>query len=174
MARTWRAWRGAVRRRCPARTGGEADAGSAMVEFMVLTVLFLVPLVYLVVTLARIQAGAFAAESAAHDAARTTVVTGVSAREQGASHEAAMGLGAERARAAVNLAAGNFGFDADDAELTLACDGRCLEQGSNVSADVTVTVALPGIPGFLSHAMPLSVAVSATARAPVDSLRSDS
>ena len=154
--------------------GGGKETGSAMVEFVFLSILLLVPLVYLVVTLARIQAGAFAAESAAHDAARASVVTGVESREQGASNEVAMEHGAERARAAVSVALENFGFKADDSELTFACDARCLEQGSNVTADVTVTVALPGIPGFVSSAIPLGVEVSASARAPVDSVRSDS
>jgi hypothetical protein len=47
------------------------DEGAAIVEFIALSLLLLVPLTYLVVTLSRIQAGAFAAEGAAHEAART-------------------------------------------------------------------------------------------------------
>jgi len=161
--------------RAPARrrTDRHGDEGAAIIEFIALSLLLLVPLTYLVVTLSRIQAGAFAAEGAAHEAARTTVVTGVASREHGSSREAAMAAGARRADAAVALAADDFGFDSDAATLVLTCGGPCLEPGGNVDAEVTVSVALPGIPGFLSGALPLSVAVVGTARAPVDSVVSD-
>ena len=149
------------------------DDGAAIVEFIALSLLLLVPLTYLVVTLSRIQAGAFAAEGAAHEAARTAVVTGVASREHGASRDAAMAAGAGRADAAVWLVADDFGFDSDSAELTLTCDGPCLEPGGNVDAEVTIVVALPGIPGFVSGAIPLAVDIVASARAPVDSVVND-
>lgn len=154
--------------------GGVADEGAAIVEFIFLSLLLLVPLVYLVVTLSRIQAGAFAAESSAHEAARTTVVTGVARIEEGASRDAAMDAGSRRALDAVAVTAEDFGFAGDAATLALTCDGPCLDVGTNVEAEVTVTVPLPGIPGFLSDAIPLEVTVTGSARAPVDSVRSDS
>ncbi len=144
-----------------------------MVEFIALSLLFLVPLTYVVVTLSRIQAGAFAAEGAAHEAARTAVVTGVASREQGASREVAMAAGASRAEATVLLVADDFGFDSDAASLAVTCEGLCLEPGGNVDADVTIVVALPGIPGLFGGAIPLSVDVVASARAPVDSVVND-
>ena len=150
-----------------------ADEGAAVVEFIVLSLLLLVPLTYLVVTFSRIQAGAFAAEGAAHEAARTTVVTGVASREHGSSREAGMAAGLRRAEAAVALAADDFGFDSDAASLVITCEGPCLEPGGNVDAEVTVAVALPGIPGFLSGALPLAVNVVGSARAPVDSVVRD-
>jgi len=155
-------------------TAGRHDEdGAAIIEFIALSLLLLVPLTYLVVTLSRIQAGAFAAEGAAHEAARTAVVTGVAAREHGSSREAAMAAGASRAEAAVALLADDFGFDTGAASLALTCEGPCLEPGANVDAEVTVAVALPGIPGFLSAVLPLSVAVVGSARAPVDSVVND-
>lgn len=165
-----------ARRRRAAREGQADDAtddGAAVIEFIVLSLLLLVPLVYLVLTLARIQAGAFAAEGAAHEAARTTVVTGVAAREHGATPQAAWAEGSGRAQAAVALAADDFGFEPDAAALELQCDGPCLEPGGNVEARVTVSVPLPGIPGFVGGFIPLSVDVVASARAPVDSVVTD-
>lgn len=149
------------------------DQGSAIVEFIALALLMLVPLVYLVVTLARIQAGAFAAEAAAHEAARTTVVTGVAAVESGAVTASAMDAASRRADAAVAVVADDFGFSDDDATLELTCEGPCLDPGGNIDARVTVSVSLPGVPGFVGGAFPLAVDVVASARAPVDSVVND-
>ena len=53
------------------RSNPSREAGSAAVEVLVLGVLLLVPLVYLVLTLAVLQGAAFAAEGAARQAARS-------------------------------------------------------------------------------------------------------
>lgn len=150
------------------------DEGAAMLEFIALSLLLLIPLIYLVVTLSRIQAGAFAAESAASEASRTLVVTGVHELESGASRSAAMSQGSQRAQAAVGLVAADFGFSSEEAALILACEGTCLEPGTNATAEVTIQVALPGIPGFLNSSIPLEVEVVGSARSPVDSLTEDS
>ena len=156
-----------------ARRVDRGDEGAAIVEFIALSLLLLVPLLYLVVTLSRVQAGAFTAEAAAEQAARTTVVTGVHAVETGSSTSSAMAAASTRAEASVGLVADDFGFGADDAELDVQCEGPCLEPGSNIVTEVVVTVALPGIPGFLGDAIPLQVEVSGAARAPVDSVVRD-
>lgn len=149
------------------------DDGAALVDFIGLTLVLLVPLVYLIVALARVQAGIFAAESAADEAARATVVAGVAALESGASTNAAMAAGVTRARAGVALTAEDFGFAAADASLTVACEGPCLADGGNIATTVTFVVALPGIPGFVSSVVPLEVEVAGSARAPVDSVAVD-
>lgn len=149
------------------------EDGAAIVEFIALSLLLLVPLVYLVVTLSRVQAGAFTAEAAADQAARTAVVTGVHEVETGSSAASAMAAAGQRAEASVGLVAADFGFSADDASLDIACEGPCLEPGSNIATEVTVVVALPGIPGFLGDSIPLEIEVAATARAPVDSVVRD-
>jgi hypothetical protein len=46
------------------------ESGNAIVEFLAVTVLLLVPLLYLVLVLARLQAATFAADSAAREAGR--------------------------------------------------------------------------------------------------------
>ena len=51
------------------------DEGSAAVEFLVVGVLLLVPIAYLVLTLGRVQAATFAAESGAREASRVLATT---------------------------------------------------------------------------------------------------
>ncbi|PKQ18676.1 MAG: hypothetical protein CVT68_02145 [Actinobacteria bacterium HGW-Actinobacteria-8] len=85
-----------------------------------------------------------------------------------------MGQGERRAQASVGLVASDFGFASEDAALILRCHGTCLAPGSDVTAVVTMRVALPGIPGFLSGSVPLEVEVVGSARSPVDSLTEDS
>ena len=49
------------------------DRGSAVVEFVILAVVLLVPLIYLVLCLARVQAGSYAVAQAAREAGRAFV-----------------------------------------------------------------------------------------------------
>lgn len=162
MTRRWQSFRAAA-----------GDEGGAIVEFVLLTLLLLIPLVYLVLTVGRIQAASFAAESGAQESARQVVVEGVAQREAGASVDKAMASGVGRADAALGLIAGDFGFSEDDAKLAVACEGQCLAPGGNIATTVTVSVALPGIPGFVGDALPLNVSVSADARQAVDSVAVD-
>jgi len=149
------------------------DDGSAMVEFVALTLLLLVPLVYLVLTLARIQAGIFAAESASSAAARVSVVHGVARLESGAPRVQAMEWAAQYAHESVTQAVSDFGFEATDATLAITCEAQCLEPGSNITTTVTIDVKLPGIPGFLAEHVPMQVQVQGHSRAPVDSMARD-
>lgn len=121
--------------------------------------MLLVPVVYLVLVLAAVQAATFAADGAAREAARA-VVTDV-------EH------GEERAVAAVRLAFEDQGLDPADAHdaLTVVCAPDCASPGSVVTVEVTTDVDLPGVPGFLSGVVPLSVPVSAELTAPVDDFR---
>jgi len=151
------------------------DSGGAIVEFVAVTLLLLVPVVYLVVTVARIQAGLFAAEAASYEAARASVVEGVWQLDNGASRSAAMDSGLARARAVTAVTAEDFGFDTSDAVVVLTCaPAQCLSFGSNIEATVEVHVPLPGVPGFVGRLVPLEVTVAAAARAPVDGLADDS
>lgn len=151
------------------------DAGGAVVEFIAITVLLLIPVLYLVITASRVQAGILAAEAASHDAARAAVVEGVRALERGATHAEAVDTARAHAHAVVAVNTANFGFSADDTRLALSCSAEpCLSLGSNVMADVEVDVALPGVPGFLGRHLPLAVTVHGGSRAPVDGLAAES
>lgn len=138
---------------------GARDAGSAVVEFVTLGVLLLVPVVYLVLTLGRIQAGAFAAEGAAREAARAFATA--ADEEQGA----------RRVEAVVRLALHDQGFhDVDPAAATvLECStSPCLQAESRIHVEVTVDVVLPGVPAFVDAVVPAQVPVTAQAVAVVD------
>lgn len=132
-------------------TAGEPERGSAMVEFLGVALILLIPLVYLVVTLGLVQAAAFAAEGAAKDAVRAMVTAESSA------------AGAARAESAVGIALTDQGFDGESGALSLECStSPCLMPGGAVSAIVRVEVPLPLLPDAVRGWVPLSVPVEAT------------
>ncbi|MGZ4636553.1 pilus assembly protein [Oryzihumus sp.] len=139
---------GAVRAWCRRRL--VADRGSAVVEFVFLVVLLMVPIAYLVMVMARLQAGAYAVSAAAREAGRA-YVTAPTARQAPA-----------RATAAAGLAFGDQGFT-HDTRLSLRCDGDpCLRPEGRVAVTAGVSVPLPLVPSFLSGVVPTSVPVTAT------------
>ena len=78
-----------VRTRLSHVKGADAQAGSAIVEFVFLAVLMMVPLFYLVMVLARLQSGAYAVSAASREAGRAYVTAQVSARAPSRAHSAA-------------------------------------------------------------------------------------
>ncbi len=139
-----------------ARGSGRRDDGRAIVEFVFLGVLVLVPLIYLVVIVGRIQAAAFSATTAAREAGRAFTTSSTE------------GEAAARARAAATLSFEDFGFQ-DSSGLDLSCDGTpCLRPDGRVTATASVIVPLPLVPAFLEGALPLSVPVSSTHVSTVD------
>ena len=148
-----------VRHRIAAlRPSGEG--GSAVVEFVFLTVLLMVPLIYLVMTLARIQAGAYAVSSAAREAGRAYVTA-----EQGDRAEA-------RALAAARIAFEDQGFGAGQTAVSMRCDGSpCLRPEGRIEISAQVTVPLPFVPSFARDAVPLQVPIGASHVAVVDRFR---
>ena len=149
--------------RCRARVraGRRADGGSAVVEFLGVSLLLLVPLVYLVLTLGRIQAAAFAVEGAAREAGR--VVVGARSFEDGVA----------RARAAADLAFADQGVEASAADaVSFRCSADpCLEPGARIVVDVAVRVGLPAVPPVVRRAVPAEVPVTAQFVAVVDEFR---
>jgi hypothetical protein len=141
-----------------ARPGhGARDEGSAIVEFLGVALVLLVPVVYLVLVLGRLQSASFAVDGAAREAVRA-VVTADDAESA-----------ALRATTSVELALGDQGLSADPAKaLAVACDAACLTPGTTVTVQVAVDVALPGVPGWLADVVPLSVPVTSSATAVVD------
>jgi len=154
-----RAPRKSARARIPARV--HDDTGSAVVEFVTLGVLLLVPLVYLVLTLARVQAASFAVDGAARAAALAFTT---------APDEA---TGRSRAVAAVRLGLRDQGFDDDPAAATqVTCSAApCLTPQGRVSVEVTVDVVLPGVPSLVDRFAGTHVRVRSTRSATVDAFR---
>ena len=148
---------GLVRRRLAEVRAEPADAGNAIVEFLGVALVLLVPVVYLVLVLGSIQAASFAVDGAAREAARA-VVTAPDAD-----------IATQRAAAAVALALGDQGFEGDPADvLRVTCSDVCLDPGTTVTVEVALDVTLPGVPGWLQGAVPLSIPVTATATSGVD------
>ena len=119
----------------PAGAGrvSRVEDGNAPVEFIGWTVVLVVPVVYLLVALAQVQAASFAVASAADAAGRVLEV------EEG---EAAMA----HARVAVGLALSDQHMDADPAgALSLTCsDAGCTAGVVRVEAGVDQPVLGPG------------------------------
>ncbi|PVU82054.1 pilus assembly protein TadE [Cellulomonas sp. WB94] len=138
------------------------DAGNAIVEFLAVTVLLLIPVLYLVLLLGRLQAATFAADGAAGEAGRAY------------TEASTIDVGSARAVAAVALALRDQGFeDVDPASsLKLECSSvPCLQPGSDVAATVRFAVRLPFVPSFVSSVVPLEIPVRGDAVAPVDQFR---
>lgn len=148
-----------VRRRLDG--AGPGERGSAVVEFLGVSLLLLVPLVYLIVTLGRVQAAGFAAEGAAREAGR--LIVQAETIEQGVA----------RARLAVELAFADHGMEVDGAEvLTLTCEeDPCLTPGAYIHVGVESSVGLPGAPAFMASVLPTRVTVAAEAMAAVGDFR---
>ena len=137
----WRTLRGQL---ALVRAGG--DQGSAIVEFVFVAILMMVPMVYLIVAVAVVQRAGVATVRAARSAGRAAATSPTRDEAEG------------RARAAVRLALANQGFDASDAELkVVAAEDDCaaaatvptMAAGSTFAVCVSRREQIPAIPGFL-------------------------
>ncbi|MCV2393746.1 pilus assembly protein [Actinotalea sp. M2MS4P-6] len=140
------------------RTRAGDDAGNAIVEFLGVALLLLVPAVYLVLVVGRLQAASFAVDGAAREAVRAVVAAPTS----GFDPESA-------AVAAVQIALGDQKLVADD-PLQITCVPTCDTPDASVIAYVSVHVPLPLVPAFVQDKVPLEVPVAATAQGRVGEL----
>ncbi|NYJ73880.1 pilus assembly protein [Allobranchiibius huperziae] len=135
---------------------GHGDRGSAVIEFVVVGILITMPVFYLVIALARLQAGAYAVTQAARESTRAYVT---------ASSD---GVGMGRARAAARLAFDDQGFTGRG-DVSMKCSAQpCLTRGASVGASADLGVDLPFIPNFLRSAVPSTVHLHARHVEPVD------
>ena len=135
------------------------ERGSAVVEFVVLAVLMLIPLVYLVLMMSRLQAGSYAVSQAAREAGRAFVTA--------QSAEAAPA----RAEAAARIAFLDHAME-DTGRLAVACDGSpCLRPDARVETTASVRIPLPLVPAFARQVVPMSIPVSASHVSTVDRFR---
>jgi hypothetical protein len=144
-----------------ARSTWQGDGGSAVVEFCLLAVLLLVPIIYLVLALGRIQAGAFAAQGAAREAGRAFVT----AADEGSARG--------RADAAAAIAFADQGFSGPaGVGIEVACSAApCLTPDQRVFVRSRVLVVLPGVPRLVDRFFPARVEVTARHVATVDRFR---
>jgi hypothetical protein len=135
--------------------------GSALVEVTWLTILLLVPLVYLVLSVFEVQRAAFAVTAASRAAGRAFVL----APDEATGHA--------RALHAAGVALRDQDLPPRAGDLGITCEPdplACLRPGSVVVVSLGVDVALPLVPDVLGGGTP-SIRVSSTHRAPYGTFR---
>ena len=136
------------------RSSRSREDGSAAIEVLVLGVLLLVPLVYLVLTVAALQGAAFAAEGAARQAARTIALAASDAE------------GRRAADAAVEVALADWRIAPGATAVEVVCAPQpddCITPRGTVEVRVRVAAALPLLPPAVAAGTPGAVPVDATA-----------
>lgn len=131
------------------------DSGSATVEFVVLAILVMVPLIYTVLVILKVHAATYGAVTAAREAGRAYVTADSTA------------AASARARVAARLALADQGLGEPHVRIT-CIDGSCLSPGSAVSIEVRSEVPIPFIPSGDGRSV---IPVSAEHTVPVDTYR---
>ncbi|MGI8721573.1 MAG: hypothetical protein ACR2JG_05040 [Geodermatophilaceae bacterium] len=141
------AFRRALTRRMTLVRNGQRDRGSAIIEFVFISVLVFIPLTYLIVGFSAVQRGIFASTEAAREAGRAI----------GSAPDAELGMA--RAQRAAELAVEAQSVDLQDLRVAYAPAGTgCEAAGSYIPGlfpgeefivCVTVTVRVPLLPEFI-------------------------
>jgi hypothetical protein len=121
------------------------ESGTALVEATWLSLLLLVPLVYLMVAVFDVQRASYAVSGAARAAAR--------AYSLAPDEPSAFG----RARAAARVALADHGVGVEEVDLDVTCrpdPGNCLAPGSLIRVDLRHQVVLPLAPDALGGGAP--------------------
>jgi hypothetical protein len=142
-------------------TRRRTERGSALVEVTWLSILLLVPLVYVVVSVFDVQRSAFALDAATRAAGRAYTLSPSQAQ------------GVARARAAAQVALADQGLDLSQGSFALGCEPRpheCLSPGSVVHVRMVYPVDLPLMPEALGGDTP-SIRVDAEHSVPYGSFR---
>lgn len=126
---------------------GGSERGEATIEFIGMTLLLLVPLIYVVVALAGVQGAIFAAEAASREAVRVL-----------AADPAATSV----ARIQATLAFEDHGLGEPLVEISCVPDA-CTQPGSQVMVRVSTVVPLPLVPGWVGQRGLLPVSSTSTA-----------
>jgi Flp pilus assembly protein TadG len=130
------------------------EAGNAIVEFIWLGILLLVPLVYILLAVFDVQRGAFGVSAAARAAGRAyTLADSVSEAEQ-------------RAREAARVALADQGIEGPFSLQIDCAPSPCLSPGSITTVSVSTQVVLPLVPMALGGGKP-SFRVESVHRVPL-------
>ncbi|TLP96038.1 hypothetical protein FEF26_09620 [Nesterenkonia salmonea] len=130
----------------------DSEEGSAIVEFLALAVMLLIPSVWFLIGVSQIQAATYAAVGAADQATKMYI-----------GSEAQAETRAQRSEAAVHAALADFNISPDQATITRTCSEDCEQPGSLVRYEIDVRVPLPLVPEFggWNHSL-VSVSASST------------
>lgn len=137
------------------------DHGSAALEFILVGLLLLVPVVYLVVTLGLIQGQSLGAEAAARHMARA-ISTASDAAEAGA-----------RAELVLDAVVAEYGLDRESVDVSLACrpvSSPCPQAGATMIVTLRTSVPLPLVPPVLGLEQLASIPIEATSAQKVSRL----
>ncbi len=147
-------------RRAATRQLGGDDGGNAIVEFVYLGVLLMVPLVYVLLTVFTVQRAAYAASSAAREAGRV-YVTSESLDDAGTRAFTA---------ASIVMRDSNLALAASDLRIRCSSD-PCLAPGSRVDVVIAYDVSLPLLPRIFDGRAPATVQVTSRHLEVVDRFR---
>ena len=143
-----------VLRSTPKDAGDPADRGSAALEFILVGLLMLVPLVYLIVSLGLIQGQSLGAEAGARHVARAVATATDAASAQ------------QRADAIMSAVVAEYGLDPGAVKVALSCrpaGASCPEPGATLVVTVASRVTLPLVPPVLGLDRVASIPIEATA-----------
>ena len=138
----------------PSAAADDPERGSAALEFILVGLLLLAPLVYLVVSLGLIQGQSLGVEAGARHVARAVATS--------------TGVGDARLRAdrVLRAVADEYGLDEASVDLSLSCvpaDSACPEPGTTLVVRLQARVALPLVPAVLGLDRLASIPVEASA-----------
>jgi len=139
------------------------ESGSAIVEFVWLGLILLVPLVYILLAVFDTQRASYGVSAASRAAGRVFVL----APDQVSAYA--------RADRAARVALADQGVDAGSAAVTISCrpdPARCLSPGAVVTVVVRTTQPLPMTPSLMGASRP-SVTVDSTHTEPYGTFRED-
>ena len=139
------------------------ERGSALVEFLWLGLLLLIPLVYVLLSVFAAQSAAFGADVASRAAGRAFMLSPSQNQALTAAHGAA------------RVALADQGIDAGRMDLSVSCSPdpeRCLSSGSTVTVVVTVQQPLPLVPSMLGDNAP-TIRLTSTHVEPYGTFRED-
>ncbi|GGO93482.1 hypothetical protein GCM10011584_32280 [Nocardioides phosphati] len=143
----------------PVRRRRHDEDGSALVEFVWLGMLLLVPLVYILLAVFDVQGAAFGASAASRAAGRAYALADTDAE------------GLARARRAVEVALADQGVDQPfDVRVTCEPAPPCHRRGSTIIVRVSSRVVLPLVPAALGGGAP-SFAIASEHRVPIGRYR---
>ena len=136
------------------------DGGNAIVEFVYLAVLLMVPLVYVLLTVFKVQGASYAVSSAAREAGRV-FATAETLDDAG-----------PRAFAAASLVMSDSNLALAERQLRITCSSTpCLAPGSQVDVVIAYDVALPFLPRLFDGRAAATVRVSSSHLEVVDRYR---
>lgn len=136
-----------------------SDDGSASLEFIVVAVGILLPLVYIAITVGAIHRAHAAAGHGVREAARILMQAD------------SLGAGEVAARSAATLAFADHGLQVPPESLQITCRGACLAPGSQVQVDLRWDMPLPWVPETWDGPVTWPIADSQTLI--LDSFRAD-